>query len=57
MTKFQKVKSQYFFLEDTVRVGYDILYRPGTFSYILMSVFIKSDLEHARPHRQKIMPT
>ena len=40
----------------TVRVGYDILYRPGTFSYLLLSVFIKSNLEHAQPHRQKIMP-
>ena len=35
-------------LEDTVRVGYDILYRRGTLSYILLSVFIKSDLERAR---------
>ena len=40
-------------LEDTVRVGYDILYRPGTFSYILLSVFIKSNLEHARPIAKK----
>ena len=39
--------------EDTVRVGYDILYRPGTFSYILLSVFIKSNLEHARPIAKK----
>ena len=35
--------------EDTVQVGHDILYRPGTLSYILLSVFIKSDLEHAQP--------
>jgi hypothetical protein len=40
-------------LEDTVRVGYDILYRPGTFSYILLSVFIKSNLEHTRPIAKK----
>ncbi len=39
--------------EDTVRVGYDILYRPGTFSYILLSVFIKSNLEHTRPIAKK----